>query len=151
MSLFDISERAQQLQAELLDFDERMCTRPSRIYERQMRESGDPHFQPPIIEELKAEARHRGLWNLFHPHPDWGPGLTNLEYAPLAEIMGRSHIPPRRATDRPGHRQHGGADTVRHRRAQGALAQAAAGRGDPVGVRHDRARGGQLGRHQHRD
>jgi acyl-CoA dehydrogenase len=42
------------------------------------------------LEELKAEARKRGLWNLFHPHPDWGPGLTNLEYAPLAEIMGRS-------------------------------------------------------------
>ncbi|MGQ4420173.1 acyl-CoA dehydrogenase family protein, partial [Streptomyces sp. SAS_269] len=58
----------------------------------QMRASGDPHFHPPIIEELKAEARGRGLWNLFHPHPEWGPGLTNLEYAPLAEIMGRSHI-----------------------------------------------------------
>jgi acyl-CoA dehydrogenase len=57
-----------------------------------MRASGDPHFQPPILEELKAEARRRGLWNLFHPHPAWGPGLTNLEYAPLAEIMGRSHI-----------------------------------------------------------
>jgi acyl-CoA dehydrogenase len=57
-----------------------------------MREAGDPHFQPPIVEELKAEARRRGLWNLFHPHPEWGPGLTNLEYAPLAEIMGRSHL-----------------------------------------------------------
>jgi acyl-CoA dehydrogenase len=59
-----------------------------------MRESGDPNFQPPILEELKAQARRRGLWNLFHPHPEWGPGLTNLEYAPLAEIMGRSHIAP---------------------------------------------------------
>ena len=44
------------------------------------------------MEELKAEARERGLWNLFQPHKDWGPGLTNLEYAPLAEIMGRSTI-----------------------------------------------------------
>jgi acyl-CoA dehydrogenase len=44
------------------------------------------------MEQLKAEARERGLWNLFHPHPEWAPGLTNLEYAPLAEIMGRSHI-----------------------------------------------------------
>ena len=44
------------------------------------------------MEELKAEARERGLWNLFQPHPEWGPGLTNLEYAPLAEIMGRSRI-----------------------------------------------------------
>ena len=57
-----------------------------------MRGAGDPHYHPPILEELQAEARKRGLWNLFHPHPEWGPGLTNLEYAPLAEIMGRSHI-----------------------------------------------------------
>jgi acyl-CoA dehydrogenase len=60
------------------------------VYEQQMRESGDANFHPPIIEELKHEARRRGLWNLFHPHPEWGPGLTNAEYAPLAEIMGRS-------------------------------------------------------------
>ena len=44
------------------------------------------------MEELKVEARRRGLWNLFHPHDEWGPGLTNLEYAPLAEVMGRSRI-----------------------------------------------------------
>ncbi|WP_420030404.1 acyl-CoA dehydrogenase family protein [Rhodococcus ruber] len=64
------------------------------VYEQQMLDSGDPHFQPPIIEDLKKEARSRGLWNLFHPHPEWGPGLTNLEYAPLAEIMGRSLLAP---------------------------------------------------------
>src|SRR6516164_5643695 len=65
------------------------------VYEEQMRASGDPHYQPPVIEDLKAEAKRRGLWNLFHPHPDWGPGLSNLEYAPLAEIMGHSpHIAP---------------------------------------------------------
>ena len=94
MSLFDISERAQQLQKELLDFLESDVYPAEAIYEDQMRESGDPHFQPPIIEELKVEARKRGLWNLFHPHPGTGPGLTNLEYAPLAEIMGRSFIAP---------------------------------------------------------
>ncbi|MGV8872000.1 MAG: acyl-CoA dehydrogenase family protein [Rhodococcus sp. (in: high G+C Gram-positive bacteria)] len=64
------------------------------VYEQQMLESGDPHFHPPILEDLKTEARSRGLWNLFHPHPEWGPGLTNLEYAPLAEIMGRSMLAP---------------------------------------------------------
>jgi acyl-CoA dehydrogenase len=65
------------------------------VYERQMHESGDPHFQPPVLEELKLEAQRRGLWNLFHPHPEWGPGLTNADYAPLAEIMGRSpHLAP---------------------------------------------------------
>ena len=52
--------------------------------------AGDRWSRPPVIEELKAEARKRGLWNLFLPrHPD-GAGLTNLQYAPLAEITGRS-------------------------------------------------------------
>lgn len=92
MSLFEVSDRAQQLQADLLDFMDTHVYPAEAVYEEQMRASGDPHFQPPIIDELKVEARSRGLWNLFHPHPEWGPGLTNLEYAPLAEIMGRSHI-----------------------------------------------------------
>ncbi|MGW4481499.1 acyl-CoA dehydrogenase family protein [Rhodococcus triatomae] len=92
MSLFDISERAQQLQKELLAFMDSHVYPAEAVYEEQMRESGNPHFQPPVLEELKAEAKRRGLWNLFHPHPGTGAGLTNLEYAPLAEIMGRSHI-----------------------------------------------------------
>src|SRR4051794_24462167 len=59
------------------------------------RRQGDPHALPPIVEELKARARERGLWNLFLPDERWGAGLTNLEYAPLAEITGRSpHIAP---------------------------------------------------------
>lgn len=94
MSLFDISERAQQLQNELLDFMDAHVYPAETVYEEQMRAAGDPHFHPPILEELKAEARRRGLWNLFHPHPATGAGLTNLEYAPLAEIMGRSHLAP---------------------------------------------------------
>src|ERR1700736_6026499 len=94
MSLFDISERAQQLQKELLDFMESHVYPAEAVYDEQMRASDDPHFQPPIIEQLKAEARNPGLWNLFHPHPGTGAGLTNLEYAPLAEIMGRSFIAP---------------------------------------------------------
>jgi acyl-CoA dehydrogenase len=92
MSLFDTSERAQQYQSDLLEFMDSHVYPGEAVYDEQMRASGDPHFHPPILEELKAEARKRGLWNLFHPHPEWGPGLTNLEYAPLAEIMGRSHI-----------------------------------------------------------
>ncbi|WP_405182477.1 acyl-CoA dehydrogenase family protein [Nocardia sp. NBC_01377] len=92
MSLFDTSERAERYRIELLEFMESHVYPAESVYEQQMIESGDPHFQPPILDELKAEARRRGLWNLFHPHPEWGPGLTNLEYAPLAEIMGRSHI-----------------------------------------------------------
>ena len=49
---------------------------------------------PPIIDELKDKARAEGLWNLFHTNPDFGPGLSNADYAPLAEIMGRTHIGP---------------------------------------------------------
>ncbi|MGH8876688.1 MAG: acyl-CoA dehydrogenase family protein [Stackebrandtia sp.] len=92
--LFAVSDRAQAYQDDLRDFMTSRVYPAEPVYDRQMRESGDPHFQPPVLEELKAEARKRGLWNLFHPHPDWGPGLTNLEYAPLAETMGRSFIAP---------------------------------------------------------
>jgi acyl-CoA dehydrogenase len=92
MSVFEISDRAKKYQEELLDFMDSHVYPAEAVYEQQMRESGDPHFHPPILEELKAEARNRSLWNLFHPHPELGPGLTNLEYAPLAEIMGRSHV-----------------------------------------------------------
>ena len=92
MSVFDVSDRAADYQKRLLEFMDSHIYPTEAVYEEQMLASGDPHFQPPILEELKAEAKSRGLWNLFHPHPEWGPGLTNLEYAPLAEIMGRSHI-----------------------------------------------------------
>lgn len=78
MSLFDTSERAERYRIELLEFMESHVYPAESVYEQQMIESGDPHFQPPILDELKAEARRRGLWNLFHPHPEWGPGLTNL-------------------------------------------------------------------------
>src|SRR5271163_4382843 len=94
MSLFEISDRARKYRADLLEFMDSHVYPAEAVYDKQMRESGDPNFQPPILEELKAEARRRGLWNLFHPHSEWGPGLTNREYAPLAEVMGRSHIAP---------------------------------------------------------
>jgi acyl-CoA dehydrogenase len=84
-----------------LDFSQRLETfmqervRPAEaVFEEQLRASGNPHFDPPVLEELKEEARARGLWNLFHPDPEFGPGLTYCEYAPLAEISGRSNIAP---------------------------------------------------------
>lgn len=92
--MFEFSDRALQYKADLLDFMDAHVYPAEPVYDQQMRESGDPHFQPPILEELKAEARKRGLWNLFHPHAKWGPGLSNLDYAPLAEIMGRSALAP---------------------------------------------------------
>lgn len=95
MSVFEMTDRAKKYHSDLLDFMDAHVYPAEAVYEQQMRESGDPHFQPPILEELKEAARSRGLWNLFHPHPEWGPGLSNLEYAPMAEIMGRSpHLAP---------------------------------------------------------
>jgi acyl-CoA dehydrogenase len=87
---FESTERAKAYQERLSAFMEERIYPAEAVYAQQMQDSGDPHFHPPILEELKEDARQRGLWNLFHPHEEWGPGLTNVEYAPLAEIMGRS-------------------------------------------------------------
>ena len=90
---FEFSDRCQELRERLLAFmDERVYPAES-VYEEQLRASGNPHFHPPVMEELKARAREIGLWNLFLPHEEeGGAALSNLDYAPLAEIMGRSHI-----------------------------------------------------------
>lgn len=67
-----MSDRAKKYQADLLEFMDSHVYPAEAVYHEQTCASGDPHFHPPIIEELKAEARRRGLWNLFHPHPEWG-------------------------------------------------------------------------------
>jgi acyl-CoA dehydrogenase len=92
---FELTDRCKDYQERVAAFMEERIYPAEPVYEEQMRESGNANFHPPILEDLKAEARDRGLWNLFHPDPEWGPGLTNAEYAPLAEIMGRStHLAP---------------------------------------------------------
>ena len=88
------SPRSQELQDRLLEFMEERIYPAEAVHEEQIMESGDPHFHPPVMEELKAEARSRGLWNLFLLDERWGAGLTTLEYAPIAEITGRSLIAP---------------------------------------------------------
>lgn len=92
MEFFPVSERAKQYQQDLLTFMAEHVYPAEATYDEQMRAAGDPHHHPPVIEELKAAARKRGLWNLFLPDQEWGSGLSNLDYAPLAEIMGRSHL-----------------------------------------------------------
>ncbi|MEU1982167.1 acyl-CoA dehydrogenase family protein [Nocardia sp. NPDC019395] len=90
MELFTSTDRAREYRQTLLTFMDESVYPAEPVYAEQMAAAGDPHHHPQILEDLKTEAKKRGLWNLFHPHEEWGPGLTNLEYAPLAEIMGRS-------------------------------------------------------------
>jgi acyl-CoA dehydrogenase len=89
---FTLSDRCQDFRERLLSFMDE-CVYPAEpVYEDQLRDAGDPHAQPAIMEKLKAQARERGLWNMFHPDERFGAGLTNCDYAPLAEILGRSAI-----------------------------------------------------------
>jgi acyl-CoA dehydrogenase len=87
---FSHSPRVQELQARLSEFMDEHVYPSETVYWEQMASSGDPHHHPTILEDLKREARGRGLWNLFLPDVELGGGLSNLEYAPLAEITGRS-------------------------------------------------------------
>jgi acyl-CoA dehydrogenase len=92
---FELTDRCKEFQERVEAFMDEKVYPAEAIYEEQMQAAGNPNHQPAILEELKDEARRRGLWNLFHPHEEWGPGLQNAEYAPLAEIMGRSlHLAP---------------------------------------------------------
>jgi acyl-CoA dehydrogenase len=94
---FEYSDRCTELRERLLAFMDEDVYPAESVYEEQLRASGEPHFHPPVMEELKERARELGLWNLFLPAPTEDidvPGLSNVEYAPLAEIMGRSHIAP---------------------------------------------------------
>jgi acyl-CoA dehydrogenase len=89
---FELSVKTQELQKQLRSFmDAHVYPNEHRFHEEIERERWKPTR---IVEELKPKARQAGLWNLFLPHDQNGAGLTNLEYAPLCEIMGRSHMAP---------------------------------------------------------
>jgi acyl-CoA dehydrogenase len=89
---FELSDRAKELRERLQAFMDDRVYPAEALYVEQVRSASTPHVHPPVMEELKAEARRRGLWNLFLPDEEHGAGLTNAEYAPLAEIMGRTAI-----------------------------------------------------------
>jgi len=90
---FDYSDKVKDLQSRVTDFMDAHVYPNEEVYAAQTEEGGR-WCEPAIMEDIKAKARDAGLWNLFLPESDLGAGLTNTEYAPLCEIMGRSHIGP---------------------------------------------------------
>jgi acyl-CoA dehydrogenase len=89
---FQHSTRTQALLERLTAFQERDVTPREEPYHRELLARESPWVVLPVIEELKAKAKQEGLWNLFLPDESRGAGLSNVEYAPLAERMGRSLI-----------------------------------------------------------
>jgi acyl-CoA dehydrogenase len=92
---FEPSPRGAEFRERLQAFMDEHVYPAEPVYAQQVREAragGEMHPHPPVMEELKAQARRRGLWNMFLPDPDDGAGLSNLEYAPLAEVLGRTMI-----------------------------------------------------------
>jgi acyl-CoA dehydrogenase len=89
---FELSAKTKELQQLLQVFmDVHVYPNEQRFHEEVERDRWKPSQ---IVEELKSKARREGLWNLFLPGDEQGAGLTNLEYAPLCELMGRSHMAP---------------------------------------------------------
>ena len=94
---FDYSPKVRDLQKRLVAFMDEHIYPNEAVFDEEVaanRAAGNPWVPTAIIEQLKDKARAAGLWNLFLPQSERGAGLTNLEYAPLCEIMGRSHIAP---------------------------------------------------------
>jgi acyl-CoA dehydrogenase len=89
---FEHSPRTQELLSRLSAFLAREVTPVERAYHHEVLAQADPWVVSPLIEELKGKAKAEGLWNLFLPDERRGAGLSNVEYAPLAELMGRSLI-----------------------------------------------------------
>jgi acyl-CoA dehydrogenase len=87
--IFDYSEHTRHLLNRVERFMDEYVYPNEQNYEEQLRSTGELWYEPPILEELKAKAKQQGLWNLFLPESKVGAGLTNLEYAPLAEAMGK--------------------------------------------------------------
>jgi acyl-CoA dehydrogenase len=89
--IFEMSEKAQALHARLLDFARKDCLQAEAIFADQLKQAADRWQPVPVVEELKKKAKALGLWNMFLPESEHGAGLSNLEYAPLCEVMG--HYP----------------------------------------------------------
>lgn len=92
--MFEASDKVKKLQAQLNKFMDTYIYPNEHVHHEQVSTAENRWAPTPIIEELKLKAKAEGLWNLFLPESDLGAGLTNLEYAYLCEIMGRSEIAP---------------------------------------------------------
>jgi len=86
---FEYSQRTKDYLARLTAFMDEHVYPNEHLYHQQIDEAESRWQVPPIMEQLKEKARAAGLWNLFMPNTHYGVGLTNVEYAPLCEIMGR--------------------------------------------------------------
>ena len=94
---FSYSPKVVDLQKRLTAFMEEHIYPAESVYHHEVaenRKAGNPWQPTKVMEQLKTLAKAAGLWNLFLPESKYGAGLTNLEYAPLCEIMGRSHVAP---------------------------------------------------------
>ncbi|WP_432905024.1 acyl-CoA dehydrogenase family protein [Micromonospora matsumotoense] len=92
---FGYDDRTVELRERLGAFLDEYVLPAEPVHAAQVAAAGDPWARSPVLDGLKVEARRRGLWNLFLPDPRYGAGLTNLQYAPLAELTGRSpHLAP---------------------------------------------------------
>src|SRR5437868_4541970 len=94
---FSHSDKVRELQQRVSAFMERFVYPAEGRFQDEVaknRRGGKPWLATEVVEELKREARTAKLWNLFLPNSEHGAGLTNLEYAPLCEIMGRSPLGP---------------------------------------------------------
>lgn len=91
---FEYSQKVKDLEEKVSRFMEEHIYPNEALYEEQLDKHDRFTVIPPILEELKHKAKEAGLWNLFLPESEYGAGLTNTEYAPLCEIMGRSAMAP---------------------------------------------------------
>lgn len=91
---FEYSSKVKHLALRLEEFMREVVYPNESVFESQLKDAGNRWIVPTVMEEMKIQAKQAGLWNLFLPDIEYGAGLSNLEYAPLCEIMGRSIIAP---------------------------------------------------------
>jgi len=124
--VYQFSEKSRQYQAQLKTFMDEHIYPNEHAYEEQLANSPSRFAALPLMDELKAKAREAGLWNLFIPpslasFSDHG-GLSNFDYAPLAELVGAGGV----QLQRPRHRQHGSVHEIRHPGPAGTVVARAA-------------------------